>query len=599
MSHATQAIAWTLIHFCWQAAVIAAVYGVAARITAYRSSHVRYAVALSALLAMLVAAVLTFAWQIAPRGETQSTGTALVSMGDFPRSVAPGRAPAAITFAAGQEMVERMPPYLLWIDAAWLLGVCGLAFRNVGGLWMIRRLRTRAARNQAPADVQERFTRLVGALGLKREVLLRVSDAIAGPVTVGAVKTVVLLPMSAVTGLGPEELEVVLAHELAHVRRADFMWNLLQTVVETLFFFHPVVWWISGRVRQERELCCDDLALDVCPNPVVYASALFHLEEQRSRQLHLAMALDGNQGRQTLRRRIARILGDQSAIARPGERRFSLAAVLAGALVLLVSAPQVIASLSPHMAPAVATLGRAVEDVAKAPASAAASVMASPVAAVAQTANGSSKPAPERRPAASDENTDEASAPASAQTGSGTGSHGTYIDGMKAAGYDVDLDKLIAMKIQNVTPEYARAMSQVGLGKPSADDLLACKIQGVSPERIAELKRQGLEVKSFQDAVSYQIFNLTPEFVAGMKAAGFTDMDSKKLLAMRVQGVTPEYAKSVLQQFPGITADELVQSKIFNVDGAFIASAKAHGFKDLTMKKLVQIRISGILDDEK
>ncbi len=589
MSHTMQAIAWTLIHFCWQAAAIAAVYGVAARMTASRSSHVRYVVALSALVVMLAAAVLTFAWQMAPRGEVWSTGAVQVAMGDFPRSVAPGRAPAAAAFAAGQEIVERMPSYLLWIDAVWMMGVCGLAFRNVGGLWMIRRLRTKSQKSTAPAEVQERFARIVAALGLKREVLLRMSDAIAGPITVGAWKTVVLLPVSALSGLGPEELEVVLAHELAHVRRADFVWNLLQTVAETLFFFHPAVWWISGRVRHERELCCDDLALEVCPNPVVYASALFHLEEQRSRQLHLAMALDGNQGRQTLRMRIARILGEQAALAMPGERRFSMAAVVAGALVLLLSAPQVIASLRPHVAPAVATVAKAVAEATKAPVTAA----APKVVAEAGAQSAGAKPAPERKP---EQTQDQESAPASSPAGSG--SQGTYIDRMKAAGYDEDLDKLIAMKIQNVTPEYARAMAQVGLGKPSADDLIACKIQGVSPETIAELKRQGLEVKSFGDAVSYEIFKVTPEFVAGMKAAGFTDLDSKQLLAMRVQGVTPEYAKSVLQQFPGATGEDLIQSKIFNINGEFIASAKEHGFKDLTFKKLVQIRISGILDDE-
>jgi beta-lactamase regulating signal transducer with metallopeptidase domain len=594
MSHTMQAIAWTLIHFCWQAAAIAAVYGVAARMTANRSSHVRYVVALSALVAMLAAAVLTFAWQMAPRGEVWSAGAVQVAMGDFPRSVAPGRAPAAAAFAAGQEIVERMPSYLLWIDAVWLIGVCGLAFRNVGGLWMIRRLGARSAKSTAPAEVQERFARIVAALGLKREVLLRMSDAIAGPITVGALKTVVLLPVSALSGLGPEELEVVLAHELAHVRRADFIWNLLQTVAETLFFFHPAVWWISGRVRHERELCCDDLALEVCPNPVVYASALFHLEEQRSRQLHLAMALDGNQGRQTLRMRIARILGEQAALAMPGERRFSMAAVVAGALVLLLSAPQVIASLRPHVAPAVATVAKAVAEVTKAPVTAAAPKAVAETVAEAGTQTASAKPTPERKPAQSE---DQESAPASS-TASG-GSHETYIDRMKAAGYDEDLDKLIAMKVQNVTPEYARAMAQVGLGKPSADDLIACKIQGVSPETIAELKRQGLEVKSFGDAISYEIFKVTPEFVAGMKAAGFSNLDSKNLLAMRVQGVTPEYAKSVLQQFPGATGEDLIESKIFNINGEFIASAKAHGFKDLTMKKLVQIRIAGILDDEK
>jgi hypothetical protein len=238
-------------------------------------------------------------------------------------------------------------------------------------------------------------------------------------------------------------------------------------------------------------------------------------------------------------------------------------------------------------------VAKAVAEVTKAPVMPAAPKVVAETAAQASNA----KPAPERKP----EQTAESARAASTATsgGPGTGSHETYIERMKAAGYDEDLDKLIAMKIQNVTPEYAKAMAQVGLGKPTADELVACKIQGVEPETIAQLKQQGLEVKSFNDAVSYRIFQVTPEFVQGMKAAGFTNLDSKQLLNMRVQGVTPEYAKQVLQQFPGATADDLVQSKIFNINGDFIAQAKAHGFKDLTFKKLVQIRISGILDDEK
>ena len=145
--------------------------------------------------------------------------------------------------------------------------------------------------------------------------------------TMGTLRAIVLLPLSAVTSLGPEELEVVLAHELAHVRRADFFWNILQTIAETLFFFHPAVWWISARIRHERELCCDDLALKICPNPIVYANALVRLEEQRSRHLRFAMALDGHQSHATLLTRIARILGEpMTRIPTRRLRPFSLAA---------------------------------------------------------------------------------------------------------------------------------------------------------------------------------------------------------------------------------------------------------------------------------
>jgi hypothetical protein len=169
---------------------------------------------------------------------------------------------------------------------------------------------------------------------------------------------------------------------------------------------------------------------------------------------------------------------------------------------------------------------------------------------------------------------------------------------MKAAGYDVDLDKFIAMKIQDVTPEYARAMAQVGFGKPTAEELIACKIQGVTAEYITQIKQQGLDIKNLQQAISFRIFQVTPEFVAGMKAAGFDHLTSQQLLALRVQGVTPEYARGIAKQFPGATPEDLVKTRIFNIDAAFIADANKHGFSNLTLEKLIQLRISGLLDDE-
>jgi len=175
---------------------------------------------------------------------------------------------------------------------------------------------------------------------------------------------------------------------------------------------------------------------------------------------------------------------------------------------------------------------------------------------------------------------------------------GDYIDQMRAAGYNVDFDKYVAMKIQGVTPEYARSMAATGFGKPTADELVAMKIHGVDPGEVAELKSAGINPGSYQDLITYRIFKVTPEFVSGMKDAGFSNLDAKKIVELRIQGVTPEFAKSTKQQWPDANVNQLVQLRIFNINQAFIASAKRHGLEPLTIDKLVRLRISGILDDE-
>jgi beta-lactamase regulating signal transducer with metallopeptidase domain len=655
MTHTIQAVAWTLIHFCWQAAAIAALYAAAGRLLTHRSSNARYVIALTALLLMLAASAATFSWEMrsAPTTTFASFGAAPApSVGDdhtgykFSPTVTP------VSDASHAAAVSSITEWLPWIDAFWLMGVVVLSCRSLGGWWLIQRLRTAAA-EEAPAAVIASFQRIAAALGIERSVMLRVSRTIAGPLTVGVLRALVLLPLSAATSLSEEELQVVLAHELAHIRRADFFWNLVQTFIETLFFFHPAVWWIGGRLRHERELCCDDLALTVCPDRVVYARALYRLEEQRRSNWQLAMALDGHQPAQTLRMRIARILGEPPAHT-AGRGPFSIAAAGALLVVLMLPVPQVLASLdpSPHRTQAAPAMQDVVAPHSNpAVGSAATSPTRSTEPSSALIAQATA-PAPQQN---TSENAQQSQNENATQTTAASGTHHDYIDEMRAAGYDVDLDKLVAMKIQGVTPEYARQMAQLGFGKLTADQLIACKIQDVTadyiakmraagydadidkyvamkiqgvtpeyaekmaqlgfgklgtddligakiqdvtPEYIAQLKRDGLEVKSIQDAISYRIFNVTPEFIAAMKAAGFDNLDHKQLMALRTQDVTPEYAQSIRQQYPGATVDDIVKTKIFNINADFIADAKRHGFTDLTLDKLVKLRISGILDDE-
>jgi Zn-dependent protease with chaperone function len=511
--------------------------------------------------------------------------------------------------AATQPVLLQLSRCLPWLDVAWLLGVAFLSIRTIGGWRMMERLR-RSALVEAPETVRANFARLCRRLGIANQVSLRISGHVQGPFAMGIVRSLIILPASALMALSPQQLEAVLAHELEHVRRADYFWNLIQTSVETLFFFHPAVWWLGSRLRQLRELCCDDAAVRACADPLLYATALLRLEERRSQHLNLAMALDGHRS-SGLRARIARVLGEPGGEPRPRELTpLPLAAIGAVFLLLLLTGPNLFAGLLNTMQaqteppeststaseiplPAPAPSPVVAADTVEPGPAAENDTAVEPAAAPAQPAGhgageGVGLGAAESDPRSSGQQPTPANASAPKTD---------YIDAMRAAGYDVDIDKYIAMKIQGITPEYAKAMADIGFGKPSAGDLIAMKIQGVTPQYVSELHAAGLQPGNIGELISYRIFHVTPEFLAGMKAAGFNSIPPGKVIALRVQGVTPEYAKTVKQQYPNATLDELVQLRIFHIDDAFLAAAKRHGFTSLSIQKLVQLRISGLLDD--
>ncbi len=624
MNHHLESLGWTLVHFCWQAAAIALVYWLTDAVLSKARSQTRYVLALGTMLLMLVSALATFAYEETrvDSGLSSSPGAfsspAMVAIGSDISSLA-GLKPAGATPQPAPLYLSRFLP---WLDVAWLLGVACLSTRTIGGWRLIQRLR-RSALLEAPEAVYANFVRLCERLGITQQVSLYISQHIQGPLAIGVVRSLVILPASALMALSPAQLEAVLAHELAHVRRADYLWNLIQTMVETLLFFHPAVWWLGSRLRQQRELCCDDVAVQSCADPLVYATALLRLEERRSQRLTLAMALDGHRPWSGLGLRIARILGETNGEKSPRELvAIPLAAICALFLLVLLPMPHLFAGLRkntqlqttppavsapPVLAPAPTAMNL--------PAPVVSSVVhdASPVLPMAQVAllaasDGAAAIATNAQ--GTGKGTGEG-----AGSGAGYGSGGSgenaeqaatveapahkadYIDAMRAAGYDVDIDKYVAMKVQGITPEYARAMAKVGFGKPTADDLIAMKVQGVTPEYVSELRTAGLQPSSIHDLVSYRIFNVTPEFVAAMKAAGFDSIPPDKLVALRVHNVTPEFARTVKQQYPNVTLDELVQLRIFHIDDAFVADAKRHGFNSLSIEQLVKLRISGVMGD--
>jgi beta-lactamase regulating signal transducer with metallopeptidase domain len=604
-------LGWALLHFLWQGTALAALAAIL--MTLFRRALARYAVAVAALALMLAAPLATFFWlmtstsaiprESTPVAETQPTATRHV----------------AVTTSAG---ISRLTPSLdgvpLMVEL-WLLGVALFSLRSAGGVLLLegkrRKLRTTVT-DQLLAMCQT----LQHQLGLNRTIRYRECSWLQAPAVIGWFRPIVLLPVTALTGLSEEQLRSVIAHELAHIQRFDPFVNVFQISVETLLFYHPAVWWLNKRIRAEREHCCDDVAVSVCGNPVEYARALTLMEEWRSAPV-LAMA--ANRG--PLSERIFRVLGVKSGSA--GTGGIGLTSGLLCLAAALVAGDALLGIAYPIAYPGSTVFARA-------------SFVG------ASTSSPQSSPEPASAPAHAAKSSTPRSQTVDPQPATG----GSYIDDMRAAGLsDLTVDELIAMKIQGVTSEYVRGLREQGM-HPGVNSVVAMRIQGVTPEYIHDLhslslnpdedqvvamKIQGVDanyVRGIRDAgihsnidqlIALKIQGATLDYVRGLHESGL-QLSADELVGMRVQGVMPEYVREIYSLGVKPTADEFISMRVqnvtadyiralqsaglkFDVDGViaakvqgvtpeFIERAIKRGFQNLTLDKLIQLKQKGILE---
>ena len=186
---------------------------------------------------------------------------------------------------------------------AWFAGAIIFWIRLTGGWIVAARMRSMLVR-PAPAEWQRKLDRIKAHIRISRPVTLIVSAIVQVPTVVGWLRPLILVPVGALRGIEPELVEALLAHELAHIRRHDYLVNVPQGIAETMLFYHPAVWWVSNQIRNERELCCDDIAVAICGNTITYVRALTELEA--CRPVHMTPVLAANGG--SLADRIARLL---------------------------------------------------------------------------------------------------------------------------------------------------------------------------------------------------------------------------------------------------------------------------------------------------
>lgn len=316
-------LGWVLVHSIWQLALIGLV--ATALMWGFRraSSTVRYGELLG-LFGLTIAAPVVTWLMLSPAAMTTTHPIQANSEIVQPQIANAGSDTAPIigagTNVAGVETINAdMPlrerisrlvkPYLTSIVAVWCFGLVIYSLRPMIGWRMLRRLRS-VGISEPPPEIVALFANISKRLCLKQSVRLLQSTVAKTPMVVGYLRPVVLLPVSLVSSMPVSQLEAILAHELFHVRRHDFVINLLQTLVETLFFYHPVVWWLSRRIRIEREHCCDDFVVKLLNKREEYGRALIAIEHLKNQTPSLALsATDGS-----LLARIRRIAGSTAQI---------------------------------------------------------------------------------------------------------------------------------------------------------------------------------------------------------------------------------------------------------------------------------------------
>jgi len=316
-----QRLAITLVHFVWQGLLVAALVSATIRLFRVSSGHTRYATYISGFFALMACPIITFSvlnmppvlmLQVTPSVDHASVVLPVsakeeVVLDKKAMASKPKIATHPDAIAPQESATYAWDMVLPWALLVWIIGVLVLSVRLLLGFIGIHRFKRDL--EPMPHAMKSRIALLCEKLGLSEFSRVFKSPYVTQAMVVGCVRPMILLPVAMVSHMSPDMLEAVIAHELAHIRRFDLWVNLLQRITETVLFYHPAVWWLSSRIRNERELCCDDLAVRATGERLAYASALQQAVKMARQQAQpvLAMGLGKRPGK--ILNRVQHVLG--------------------------------------------------------------------------------------------------------------------------------------------------------------------------------------------------------------------------------------------------------------------------------------------------
>jgi beta-lactamase regulating signal transducer with metallopeptidase domain len=645
----SQALGWTVLHSLWQAMLIG-LFTAAVLIAARRKSAVwRYRVAGIGLGLVLAVAVGTFCYYFFGASQPtvpvatdaiQSEATADLLPQEYLTPPVLSAEATPLHTRIGHYFEGHLP----LIALIWLFGFALFLLRLLLQVSQIYYLKTRL---NFPPD--EYWTELKDALwqksGLLRAVGLAESAMVRTPVVVGHLKPLILFPVGLINRLDPAEVEAILAHEIAHVIRQDYLFNILQSVVESIFYYHPAVWWLSAAMRREREMATDSLAIALTGNAVRYAKALVLIQELAYFPLSPALAFAGARKSQ-LFTRVQHILKIKHSTSLAMEK-FISAAAFCLLLVGLVYAQSGSLSKSgqpnqtsekPNWTAADSTAGiwegelknneLCLTMTRRAHRSHWSTHECYPLSAFSALPNGNGaftmtreagtitfKGSFEGREGFGRFTFQENPAFRKMLENNGIAGvedhmlihfclnnvTGSYITFLKQKGYQkIDADDLVGLAVhgldQQAVEGYLDLFAKKGKKDVKLEDLMSFKIHNITEVYIDSLMSMGLKNLSLDDVMAAKIHGINARFVQQYKSMNPTvNLDFDQILSYKIHGITPEYAASLdAAGFKGLDSDDVMAFKIHGITPEYAASLQAAGFKGLDNDDVVAFKIHGV-----
>jgi len=581
-------VAMIIIHSLWQGAIIGIAAAIVLTLFKNGSPVIRYAISFVAMVSVITAASITALYF---DSTVENSPNQSASMTVAPGNAENHREIGTVSEVSLQENRDsqsgswRLYPSINgYIFAIWIVGVMLISIYHLLG-WGRARQFARKGTSEVPVEWQKRFGLLCRELRINRVISFFGSSLVKVPCVIGWVKPVVLVPVSMFTSLKPAEIEMILVHELAHIRRYDVLINFIQTTMETLFFFNPAIWWLSRQIRIERENCCDDMAILKSGDRLKYARALANLEESRLFRPAFDSALNGT----PLERRIQRIVG----IGRP--RFYSSILGASGITAIALFMVILFGSIESQTHSAVPSESSSKTD----------AKVISP-------------------------DTGEFSGRWKIESNSGYSKIYLSRGGDKESSFSIDPDEIIEKVIDGrktyrigrdpgtivldgvlnrdgnkvrgkgewhfqPNPEYVEFMGVYGLPSDDTEKILTLAIFDVSRKFISELEDLGYSGLDVDELISARIFNVNSDIINQFREAGYTNLPFDKLISIRVQNVSPDDAREFEKLgFKNLSIDDLVSARIFGVTPKFARSIRDNGNPDITFDKLISMRVQGV-----